>query len=143
MSGPVRIVVALLLVFAVQEASAETLQPGRWRVVTTTLSGPPTPPQVAMRCLTPQEVADPGKTFAPQVATVNSECERTEFKLEPTGLTWRLQCKGQIDMDVAGQFIFTSPTNYSALVVTKATMLERIVQETMVSIDAERVGDCP
>lgn len=143
MSDRVRIVVVLLSFLAAQAVSAEPLEPGRWRVVTTTLSGPPSPPQVAMRCLTPQEVADPGKTFAPQVSTVNSDCERTEFKLEPSGLTWRLQCKGQLDMDVSGQFIFASPTNYSALVITKATMLDRIVQENMVSIAAERVGDCP
>ena len=98
--------------------------------------------KVATRCLTPDDVADLGKTFGPQASTVNSECERTEFKLEPQGLTWRLQCKGQVDMDVAGQFVFESPTRYSALIVTKATMLERIVQDTMVSISAERIGEC-
>ena len=99
-------------------------------------------PQVATRCLTPDDVADPGKTFAPQVVTENSKCERTEFKLESTGLTWRLQCKGQLDMDVAGQFIFDSPTRYSAMVTTKASMLDQIVQQSMVSISAERIGEC-
>ena len=49
---------------------------------------------------------------------------------------------GQIDMDVAGQFIFDSPTRYSALVGTRATMLGRIVQDTMLSISAERIGEC-
>ena len=134
--------VALLAVCAASSASAQSLEPGRWRVLTTTLSGPLAPPQIATRCLTPEDVADPGKTFAPQVVAENSECQRTEFKLEATGLTWRLQCKGQIDMDVAGQFIFDSPTRYSALVTTKASMLDKIVQQNMVSISAERIGEC-
>lgn len=95
-----------------------------------------------MRCLTPEDVNDPGKTFAPQISTVNSECERTEFKLDAAGLTWKLQCRGQLDMDLAGEFIFESPTRYSALVTTKATMLDRIVQDTMMTITAERVGAC-
>jgi hypothetical protein len=142
MSGRVRSLIASVLLVVAQAASAETLEAGRWRVATTTLSNPGSPPEIAMRCLTPEDVADLGKTFAPQVKTVNSECERTEFRLEPGGLTWRLQCKGQLDMDVSGQFIFGSPTRYSALIVTKATMLERIVQQTMVSISAERVGAC-
>lgn len=133
---------ALLCVVLAQSASAEALEHGRWRILTTTLSGPPSPPMVATRCLTPQDVADPDKTFGPQVSTVNSQCQRTEFKREPSGLSWRLQCKGQIDMDLAGQFIFDSTTRYSALIVTKATMLGRIVKSEMVSIAAERIGEC-
>ena len=83
--------------------------------------------------------ATPGTTTR---AAWYSECERTVFKLEPSGLTWRLQCKGQLDMDVAGQFIFASPVRYSALITTKATLLDRIVQQMMVSIAAERIGAC-
>ena len=136
----------ILLLFALTciplTAGAVELQPGQWRVVTTPLSGPAMPPGVTMRCLKPEEVKDPGKTFAPQVSTVNSECERTRFDLDETSLTWRLQCKGQLDMDVAGQFVFESPTKYSAIIATKAAMLERIVQESVVTITAERVGDC-
>jgi hypothetical protein len=142
MNRVARAVVVLLSLVAVPSASAGNLEPGRWRVQTTTLSGPLAPPLIATRCLTPEDVADPGKTFGPQASTVNSECKRTEFKLEPSGLTWRLQCRGQVDMDVAGQFIFDSPTRYSALVTTRTSMLDRIVGESMVSISAERIGEC-
>jgi hypothetical protein len=138
----IRPLACLLLLFATDAAHAESLEPGRWRVLTTTLSGAPSPPQVASRCLTPEETADPGKTFGPQFSTVNSICERTEFKLDASSLTWRLQCKGQVDMDVAGQFIFESATRYSAMIVTRAMVLDRIVQYSMVSIAAERVGAC-
>lgn len=147
MKTSLRSAVAVLLLIAalfglVTSAWAQTLEPGRWRVMTTTLSGPLAPPQVATRCLTPEDVADLGKTFGAQVRAENSECTRTEFKLKPTGLTWRLQCKGQLDMDVAGHFIFDSPTRYSAMVTTKASMLDQIVQQSMVSISAERIGEC-
>ena len=135
-----RAIVCLLLLFAIDVARAEPPEPG-WRVITTTLSGPPSPPQVAMRCLTPEEVGDLGKTFGPQVSTVKSECER-EFEFEPSSLKWRLQCRGQINIDVAGQFVFESATRYSAMVVTRATMIDLVVQNSMVSIDAERVGAC-
>jgi hypothetical protein len=142
MKTVLRCATALLPLIVASSACAQSLEPGRWRIMTTTVSGPMTPPQVATRCMTAEEVADPGKTFGPQVATENSECKRTEFKLDASGLTWRLQCKGQLDMDVAGQFIFDSPTRYSAFVTTKATMLDRIVHDTSVSISAERIGEC-
>lgn len=142
MKAVLRAAPVLLLLIVASPASAQTLEPGRWRIMTTALSGPITPPQVATRCLTPEDVADPAKTFGPQVATENSECKPPEFRLEPSGLTWRLQCRGQIDMDVAGQFIFDSATRYSAHVTTKATMLDRIVHDTSVSISAERIGEC-
>jgi hypothetical protein len=137
-----RSVVAFFALLAVQAASAEPLEPGRWRVVTTTLQGLSTPPQVAMRCLTPEDVKDPGKTFGPQVSTVNSDCERIQFELDDSSLSWRLQCRGQLNMDVIGKFLFESPTHYSALIATRATMLDRIVQETVMSIAAQRIGAC-
>jgi hypothetical protein len=142
MKNVLRAGLAVLPLIAASSTFAQTLEPGRWRIMTTTVSGPAAPPQVATRCLTPEEVADLGKTFGPQVATENSECKRAEFKLEPSGLTWRLQCRGQLDMDVAGQFIFDSPTRYSAFIATRATMLDRIVHDTSVSISAERIGEC-
>jgi len=137
-----RLIVALLSLMSVQSAFAQSLEPGRWRVMTTTLSGPIAPPDVATRCLTPEDVADLGKTFGPQIKTENSTCERKEFKLEASGLTWRLQCRGDLDMDLDAEFIFDSPTRYSALIKTRATMLDRIVHDSMVSISAERIGEC-
>ena len=135
---------ALCVLIAAGAAQAQQLEAGQWRVMTTQLGEGPVaaPPQIRMRCLTPAEVADPAKTFSPEVSTVNAVCERTEYSLEQNFLKWRLQCRGQIDMDVAGQFIFESPTRYTAMVATKATVMERIVQSTLSTIDGQRVGDC-
>ena len=139
------LVAALCVLVAAGAAQAQQLEAGQWRVMTTQLGEGPVapPPQIRMRCLTPAEVADPAKTFSPEVSTVNAVCERTEYSLDQNFLKWRLQCRGQIDMDVAGQFIFESPTRYTAMVATKATVMERIVQSTLSTIDGQRVGDCP
>jgi hypothetical protein len=135
---------AMCVLVAAGAAQAQQLEAGRWRVMTTQLGEGPVaaPPQIRMRCLTPAEVADPAKTFSPEVSTVNAICERTEYSLDQNFLKWRLQCRGQVDMDVAGQFIFESPTRYTAMVATKATVMERIVQSTLSTIDGQRVGDC-
>lgn len=131
--------------FAVSAAQAQQLEAGYWRVMTTQLAKGPaaSPPEIKMRCLTPAEAADPVKTFSPAVSTVNSMCEPTEHSLENNYLKWRLQCRGQIDMDVAGQFIFESPTRYTAMVMTKATIGHGVVHTSMSTIDGERVGACP
>ena len=131
--------------FAAGAAQAQQLEAGHWRVMTTQLGQGPvaSPPEIKMRCLTPAEAADPVKTFSPEVSTVNSMCEPTEHSLDQNYLKWRLQCRGQIDMDVAGQFIFESPTRYTAMVMTKATVGNGVAHTTMSTIDGERVGACP
>ncbi|HWV40433.1 DUF3617 domain-containing protein [Pseudorhodoplanes sp.] len=142
MRSVLRFSLVLLPLIAAYPASAQSLEAGRWRVMTTTLSEAHKPPMVATRCLTAEDVADLGKTFGPQSTTENLECRRTEFSQNSEGMTWRLQCRGQIDVDVSAEFIFSSPVRYSALVKTRATMLDRIVQDNMVSISAERIGEC-
>ncbi len=139
------LVAALCVLLVAGAAKGQQLEAGQWRIMTTQLGQGPVsePPQVKMRCLTPAEVADPAKTFTPEASTVNATCERTEYVLEGNYLKWRLQCRGQIDMDLAGQFIFDSPTHYTAMIATKATVMDRVVQSTMSTIDGQRVGECP
>ena len=67
-----------------------------------------------MCCLMPEAVADLDTTFSPVSRTTNSSCERVEHELTPQRLKWRLQCSGQIDMDVQGEFNFDSPEHYVA-----------------------------
>src|SRR5260370_27705650 len=74
------------------------------------------PPQQSIRCLTPEAVADLDKTFSPISRTTNSTCERVEHESTPQRLKWRLQCIGQIDMDVAGEFTLYSPEHYTAAI---------------------------
>ena len=123
--------------------AAETLQPGYWKVVSTPeVNGQPAPPQEKMRCMTPAETADLDKTFSPEARTINSACERVEHEVTASSLKWRLQCKGQMSMDVAGAFKFETPQRYVAEVRTMMSMPGQSVA-SRVAIVGERVGECP
>lgn len=124
-------------------ANAEGLQPGLWRVTSTPeVRGAPAPPQVKSRCLTPEEASDLDKTFSPESRTQNSACERIEHELTGTRLRWRLQCTGQMSMDVTGTFDFDMPQHYSAVVTTKASIGGQNM-DSRVTIEGERIGECP
>ena len=123
-------------------ANADGLQPGYWKVTSIPeVNGAATPPQVKMRCMTPAETADLDKTFSPEARTINSSCERAEHEVTPTTLKWRLQCTGQMAMDVAGAFTFESQ-RYVAEVRTQMSMPGQTVA-SRVKIEGERVGECP
>jgi hypothetical protein len=124
-------------------AAADGLQPGFWKVTSTPeVKGTPAPPQVKMRCLTPEEASDVDKTFSPQSRTQNASCERTEHEVTGTRLKWRLQCTGAMTMDVTGTFDFDTPQHYSAVVTTKASIGGQSM-DSRVTIEGERIGECP
>jgi len=129
--------------FAPGPAHAEGLQPGYWKVTSVPeVNGAPAPPQEKMRCMTAAETADLDKTFSPEARTINSACERVEHELTATSLKWRLQCKGQMSMDVAGAFRFETPQRYVAEVRTTMSIPGQTVT-SRVTILGERVGECP
>jgi hypothetical protein len=131
------------VLFATSPALAEGLQPGFWKVTSTPeVNGALSAPQVKMRCMSPEETADLDKTFSPEARTINSSCERVEHELTATSLKWRLQCTGQMTMDVAGAFSFESPQRYVAEVRTQMSMPGQTVA-SRVKIEAERIGECP
>lgn len=135
---------AVLAAMAVAPAArADGLQPGQWKVTSTPeVNGQPSPPQEKMRCMTAEETSDLGKAFTPEARTINSTCERVEYDLTASTLKWRLQCTGQMQMDVAGAFKFETPQRYVAEVQTKMSMPGQSVA-SRVAIVGERVGDCP
>jgi hypothetical protein len=65
-----------------------------------------------------------------------------EHELTPQRLKWRLQCSGQIDMDVQGEFTFDSPEHYVAIITARSFMQGRLMH-VRTSIAGQRVGDCP
>src|SRR5665213_1982893 len=125
-------------------AAAETsIEPGQWKVTThTMMNGGAMPPQVKARCLSAEQAGDVGKTFGPTIGTVNSNCERTEFEASGRSLKWRLKCKGQIDMDVAGDFNFDSPMHYTATIITKGWMAGSLMSDVKTELEGEHVGAC-
>ena len=136
-------VCALALAALAFGARADGLQPGYWKVTSTPeVNGAPTPPQEKMRCMSPAETADLDKTFSPEARTINSACERVEHEVTPATLTWRLQCKGQMTMDIAGAFKFETPQRYVAEVRTSMSVPGQTMT-SRVAIVGERVGECP
>lgn len=124
-------------------ASAQGLEAGLWRSIQTpTLNGIVGPAGETRRCLREAEVADLERTFSPVYGTTNSACEQVEREFTPQRLKWRLQCRGQLDMDVAGEFVFERRDRYTATIVASSSMLGKIMQETQTRIEAERVGEC-
>jgi Protein of unknown function (DUF3617) len=142
--GLLRCWVALgLAVLALQGASADGIQAGLWRVINRpVINGTAGPTTQNMRCLTAADVADLDKTFSPVSRTVNSECERVEHEFSPQRLKWRLQCKGQLDMDVAGEFIFDASDHYTGLVTARSSMGGQLMQDVRTQIEGQWTGEC-
>jgi len=133
--------VALL---ATPAAADDLIQPGQWKVTTNNLmNGASAPPQVRARCLSAEQTGDVSKTFGPVMSTVNSDCERAEDAVTGRKLKWHLQCKGQLDMDISGEFNFDTTSHYSATVITKAWMAGRLMNDMKTELEGERLGDCP
>jgi hypothetical protein len=134
----------LLLCLLARMASADGLQAGQWKAMQSPeIDGVAGPVQESVTCLTPEAVADLDRTFSPISRTTNSACELAEHELTPQRLKWRLKCTGQIDMDVAGEFIFVTPEHYTAIITARSFMLGHLMQNVRTSIDAQRIGDCP
>jgi len=58
-------------------------------------------------------------------------------------MKWRLQCKGQIDIDLLGDYSFDSMSHYTANVLSKAWMGGAQVSDVKTELEGERVGACP
>lgn len=124
-------------------ARADGIAPGLWKITETIImNGAASAPQVKTRCLSAEQAGDTAKTFSPEYRTVNSECERTEYASTATKLKWRMECKGQMDMDVAGDFTFDTTSHYTATISSKGSMAGQQVINTSVAIEGEQIGEC-
>lgn len=126
-------------------AAAEglSIEPGQWKVTSSTvMNGAATQPGVKTRCLGAEEAGDVIKTFGPRSDTINSTCAPTVFETTERRMKWHMQCKGQIDIDVVGDFNFDSPTHYTATVSSKGWMAGALMSDVKTELLGERIGDC-
>jgi hypothetical protein len=100
------------------------------------------PPQTKPRCLTAEQAGDLADTFSPRFGGVNTTCQRTEYSKTDQKLTWRLECRGQFNMDSAAEFTFFSPIRYTAVISTKGWMGNQQMVDTQVTLEGEFVGAC-
>lgn len=92
---------------------------------------------------TPEQAGDIAKTFGPQFGTVNSDCEEPVLETTARKLTWRLVCRGQLDMEVRAIFDFDSATHYTAMVGSRNMIAGALVSEVKTEIEGQRTGECP
>ena len=136
--------IAVAIIPTAAGVRADGLQAGLWKVLTNPENNGVAGPQLqSTRCLTIDDVNDLDRTFSPVSRTTNSNCERTEHASSAKRLKWRLQCTGQLDMDVAGEFLFDSPDHYTAIVTALSSMLGRVLNDVRTAIEGQRVGECP
>jgi Protein of unknown function (DUF3617) len=138
------ILLSALSALPVSAAAESLMEPGQWNVTQSmVMNGNVVPPQAKARCITPEQAEDVAKTFGPVAGTINSTCEAPSSELNGKTLKWRLQCRGQLDMDVAGDFSFDSPTHYTATITSKGAMAGALISDVKTQVIGERVGDCP
>src|SRR5271154_3052303 len=117
--------------------------PGLWKIITRTETGGVIgPPHESSKCLTAEATRDLGTTFSPVPSTINSVCAPIERGLNGARLSWRLVCKGQLDMELTGEFNFDSPHHYSGTVRTKAIMAGMQMVDSQNTLEAEWVSEC-
>ena len=119
------------------------IDPGLWKIITRTETGGVIgPPHESLKCLTADQTSDLTTTFTPVPNTVNSVCAPIEHELTGDKLNWRLTCKGQLDMELTGEFTFDSPHHYSATVQTKAQMAGMTMVDSRNMLEGQWVSEC-
>jgi len=122
--------------------AADGIQPGLWKITTAvTNNGMQGPPQTNSRCLTPEQASDLADTFTPRFGGTNTMCQRTQYEKSGQKLMWRLECRGQLNMDTAAEFNFVSPLRYTAVISTKGSLANQQM-DTQVTLQGEYVGAC-
>ena len=135
---------AMVTAAMVTAAMADGIDPGLWKVITRTETGGVIgPPHESLKCLTADQTRDLTTTFTPVPNTVNSVCAPIEHDLAGDKLNWRLTCKGQLDMELIGEFNFDSPHHYSGTVRTKAQMAGMTMVDSQNTIEGQWVSACP
>jgi hypothetical protein len=133
----------LLASIAAAHADERLIEPGEWKITSTTVvNGAASPPQVKTRCISPEQADDIAKTFGPVAGTVNSTCAAPETATSGRTLNWRLQCRGQLDMDVAAHFEFDSPQHYKAIIASQGRMAGALISDVKSGLEGERLGEC-
>jgi hypothetical protein len=133
-----------ILGFWMSAACADGIDPGLWQISTRTATGVALgPPQQSQKCLTPAQTNDLAGTFSPVAGTINSECAPLERSFAGGKLTWKLVCKGQLDMELSGEFNFDSPRHYTATLHNRAEMVGQPMVNSQSVIEARWVSECP
>jgi hypothetical protein len=136
------VVAALAVQVAI--AHADGIDPGLWKIVTTTKTrGESGAPHESSKCLTADDTRDLATTFSPISRTVNSTCEPIQRTLTGTRLNWHLICKGQLDMELSGEFNFDSTHHYTGTLRSNARIAGVPMIDSESTIEGQWISACP
>jgi hypothetical protein len=132
------------LALAAPAACADGIDPGLWQITSYAGSGGVTgPPHQSSKCLTAEQTNDLSATFSPIANTINSVCAPIERRLDGPLLTWHLVCKGQLNIELTGEFNFDSPHHYTGTVHTKAEMAGMPMADSQNTVEGRWLSACP
>ena len=136
-------VAVLLWIMGTPVLAADGIQPGLWKITTAIVNnGTRLPPQTGSRCLTAEQADDLAGTFSPRFGGVNTACTRSQYSKSEQKLTWRLECRGQVNMDSAGEFTFFSSLRYTAVIATKGWMGDQVIADMQMALEGTYLGAC-
>ncbi len=139
-----RVLVTAAIALWATQASADGIQPGLWKIITRMeANGATSPSRESAKCFTAEQARDLVATFSPAPTTINSECGKLESSLEDDRLKWKLVCKGQLNMEITGDYTFREGHEYAGIVRTRTEMGGMPMSDTVTTLYAERVSDCP
>jgi len=134
---------AVLALWA-SDALADGIEPGLWKIISRIeTNGAVSPSQESAKCFTAAQAGNLVATFSPAMRTINSECAPLESSLVAGNLKWKLVCKGQLNMEITGDYSFRDGTQYAGIVRTTTSMGGMPMSDTDTTLYAERVSDCP
>src|ERR1700692_1464914 len=143
MSVPYRVTLTAVLAFAASVAFADGIDPGLWKITSRTETGGVIgPAHESSKCLSAEEAPHLATTFPPTSRTMNSVWPPIERTLTGPRLNWRLVCKGQLDMELTGDFNFDSPHHYTATVRTKAAIAGMQMVDSQETLEAQWLSEC-
>jgi len=125
-------------------ARGDGIEAGLWKITTVIeTAGRAGPPRETSKCLTADQVADLSATFSPVANTINSTCEPMQHSFDGKKLSWHLVCKGQLDMELTGEFNFDSAHHYTGMVQSKASMGGQEMPSSKNTVEGTWVSACP
>ena len=137
-------VAAAVLALAASSAFADGIEAGLWKITTVIDTGGMIgPPRQSTKCLTAEQVQDLPATFSPIASTINSTCAPMQRSFDGKKLAWHLVCKGQLDMELTGEFNFDSPHHYTGTVQSKASMAGQPMPDSKNTVEGQWVSACP
>jgi len=138
------VAVSAVLIVCTSAAFADGIEPGLWKIISRIESnGAVSPSRESAKCFTAEQARDLVATFSPAPRMINSECAPLESSLDGDRLKWKLTCKGQLDMEVTGDYKFRDQHQYAGIVRTMTAMAGQPMSDTVTTLYAERVSDCP